>query len=98
MYGDLSHCQRVLRRLEIGPLNPLQSWRELGVYRLAARVHDLREQGYAIGKDSINVENRYGETCRVAQYTLTSPEPLRVDLPPQQAIRAMLSSRAQRLF
>jgi len=44
--------------------------RRLGIRRLAARIHDLRNQGYDIEAGQLEVRNRYGETCRIARYRL----------------------------
>lgn len=43
---------------------------ELGIYRLAARAYDLRDDGHRIVTRTITVSNRFGESCRVAQYEL----------------------------
>lgn len=51
-------------------LNPLEAWRELGVYRLAAIIHDLRVEGVPIQTALKPVQNRYGEECKVAFYSL----------------------------
>ena len=65
-----TQCERVLARLQEGPLNPLQSWQELGVYRLAPRCEELRKAGFDIRTRRIEVRNRFGEVCRVAEYHL----------------------------
>jgi len=44
----MSQNELVLARLRIGPVTALDALKELGVFRLAARVHDLREQGHQI--------------------------------------------------
>ena len=49
-------------------INPLEAWSQLGIYRLGARVFDLRQDGYAIESGRQKVVNRYGEDCKVAQY------------------------------
>ena len=36
--------------------------------RLAARIADLREQGYLIGKRMKKCKNRYGNTVQFAEY------------------------------
>lgn len=66
----MSQCERLLARLKRGPITPLEAWSELGIYRLGARVYDLKEQGHEITKELVSVTNRMGEECRVAQYTL----------------------------
>jgi len=63
---------RLLEWLEnVGPITPLDSWRRVGIYRLSARIFDLREMGYDIESTRIKVRNFYGETVRVAEYRLT---------------------------
>ena len=66
----MSQCERLLARLKRGPITPLEAWSELGIYRLGARVYDLKEQGHEITKKMVAVSNKFGEECRVAQYTL----------------------------
>ena len=65
-----SQCERLLQRLERGPVDPMTALNELGVFRLAARVRDLRDDGHKISKQTVKVSNRFGESCRVAQYEL----------------------------
>lgn len=66
----MSQCERLLARLKRGPITPLEAWSELGIYRLGARVFDLKEQGHEITREMVAVSNKFGEECRVAQYTL----------------------------
>lgn len=54
--------------LEGRELDPLEAWVQLGVYRLAAVVHRLRQDGYDIETGRKKVKNRYGEDCEVANY------------------------------
>ena len=65
-----SQCARLLSRLERGPINPMQALVELGIFRLAARINDLRKMGHQIVREMVTVLNRFGEDCRVAQYRL----------------------------
>lgn len=55
-------------------ITPLQAWVELGIYRLAARINDLRNAGLQITKTLVVVRNQYGEDCRVAEYRLQAPK------------------------
>ena len=64
----MSQCTRLLTHLKTSPINPLEAWAKLGVYRLAARINDLRRDGHDIQSEAITVPNRFGEACRVAQY------------------------------
>jgi len=66
---------RLLNYLERnGDINPMQAWQELGIYRLGARIFDLKESGVKIDKTTTKVCNRFGEACRVAKYRLVKQE------------------------
>jgi len=67
----MTQCERLANRLSYGySINPLESWTALGIYRLSARVFDLRKAGWPISTEMVEVENQFGETVRVAQYRL----------------------------
>ena len=51
-------------------ITSLEAMRDLGVYRLASRIHDLRNKGYGIEVDTAKVANRFGEYTNVAVYSL----------------------------
>ena len=53
-------------------ITPLQAMDHFGCMRLSGRIHDLREMGYTISSELVEVKNRYGEKCRVARYRLVS--------------------------
>lgn len=70
-----THCVRVLEYMRAhGGITPLEAWTELGVYRLSARIADLRKLGHAIDGKTVTVSNRYGEACRVKRYALRESE------------------------
>lgn len=51
-------------------ITPLEAWRKLGIYRLGARIFELRRfYGLTITKTMKRVRTREGET-RVAEYRL----------------------------
>ena len=62
---QMSQCARLLDRLERCPITPMEAWNELGVYRLAARVSDLKEAGHDIAKETVSVANRFGEEATI---------------------------------
>lgn len=67
----MNQKERLLEHLKQGlSINPLSSWRTLGIYRLAARVHDLKEDGHDIKKRTVSKKNRYGEKVTFAEYYL----------------------------
>jgi hypothetical protein len=51
-------------------INPLTAWQQLGIYRLSARVLDLRKEGYKIKTESMTVKNTFNEKVTVANYRL----------------------------
>ena len=66
----LNQNYRLLDYLEQhGSIDPLRAWEILGIYRLAARINELRKMGEDIKTNMITVHNRFGEDIRVALYT-----------------------------
>jgi len=66
----MSQKQRLEEYLNVmGRINPLQAWSELGIYRLSARINELRGT-MKIETKTIEVENQFGEKCRVACYVV----------------------------
>lgn len=51
-------------------INPLEAWSQLGIYRLGARVFDLKKAGHNIVTSRKAVRNRFGEEVNVASYSL----------------------------
>lgn len=68
----MTQCERLLNRLKAWPVDPMVALTELGIYRLAARAHELKSAGHPVIKQTVSVTNRYGEKCRVAQYWLAA--------------------------
>ena len=63
---------RLLSHLKGGnSINPLEAWQKLGIYRLSARVFDLRDLGYEIDMTRKEVSNQFNEVINVAEYKLT---------------------------
>jgi hypothetical protein len=67
----MTQCERLLDYLKhYRKIDPFEAWQRLGIYRLGARIYDLKQQGHMIGKRTARVFNRYGEECRIAEYFL----------------------------
>jgi len=61
----------VLEALKAGEhLTPGDAWGRFGTSRLAAVIHGLRRQGWAISSERVTVRCRGGRLARVAQYSL----------------------------
>ena len=55
---------------EFGSTTPLEAIRDLGVYRLASRISDLRKIGYPIETNMETVLNRRGKKSIIARYSM----------------------------
>ena len=66
-----TQCNRILEYMTLyGPITTAEAMTELGVYRLASRINDLKNQGYSIKKETVTSVNRFGEKVRFAQYSI----------------------------
>ena len=71
MNSNPTQAQRILDYMqEHGSITQLEALKDLGVFRLASRISELRKNGHQISSQMVKVENRYGETCRVKRYSL----------------------------
>lgn len=53
-------------------INPLCAWQDFGIYRTSDVVFRLRKLGWPVKTDDLAVDNRFGEACVVALYSLAS--------------------------
>lgn len=66
-----TQCDRIISYMrQHGSITQMEALKELGVLRLASRIRDLKDAGYRIVGETITVENRYKEKCRVKRYSL----------------------------
>ena len=71
----MTQREQVLKYIQdFGSITPLDALKDLGIFRLGARVFELREQGYNVETDMIEVPNRYGGKTRIAKYTMGEKE------------------------
>ena len=69
-----TQAQKVLAYIkENGFITPLEAIRDLGVMRLASRITDLKNMGYAIESENISVKTRDGKT-HVKKYWLAEEQ------------------------
>ncbi len=67
----MTQCDRLINYMnEFGWVDPMTSWAELGIYRLASRICDIKKMGYKIEKGKKDVINRFGETVTVSKYRI----------------------------
>lgn len=67
----MTQCERVLEYMQrFGSITAAEAVMDLGVYRLSARIADLRNEGYEIKSKMESGRNRYGEKTHYSRYTL----------------------------
>ena len=68
----MSQNEKILKYMQTHKrgITPLTAMEKFGCMRLSGRIHDLREMGYVISSELVEVKNRYGDSCRVSRYTL----------------------------
>ena len=67
----VTQCQRIIDYMhQFGSISTLEAFNDLGVARLASRIHDLKGQGYNIISEIKTSKNRYGETTYFKVYSL----------------------------
>jgi hypothetical protein len=54
---------------EYGAITALEALRDLGCYRLASRISDLKRQGYNIKSEMVSVATRNGGRTHIARYS-----------------------------
>lgn len=66
----VSQCERIIEYMQKhGSITQLEAYLDIGCWRLASRISDLKNRGYAIKREMITVKNRYGEKVPVARYS-----------------------------
>lgn len=71
----VTQCQRILDYMDqFGSISTLEAFRDLGVARLASRIHDLKNMGYHIESETKSMKNRYGELTYFKVYRLAEED------------------------
>lgn len=67
----MTQCEQIIDYLKdhVG-ITTKEVMEELGVYRLASRIHDLKEEGYEFEKITREERNRYGKKTTFTEYRL----------------------------
>lgn len=65
----MNQCEKVLKYIKkFGSITSAEAMKELGVYRLASRINELRYRGENIKDEWLTSKNRYGEKIRYKRY------------------------------
>ena len=66
-----TQCDRILEYMEeFGSISTIEAFNDLGVARLASRIHDLKGMGYNIISNTKTRLNRFGEPTHYSVYKL----------------------------
>lgn len=67
----MTQCEMIVQYMkDFKYITPAEAVSELGCYRLAARIADLKDRGYDIGSYSESRINRYGKKVTFSKYFL----------------------------
>ena len=67
----MTHNEMIIDYLKkFGSITPAEAYEKLGIMRLQARIHELRQMGYNIVTELIRQRNRYGKIIAFAKYKL----------------------------
>lgn len=71
----VTQCQRIIDYMhQFGSISTLEAFRDLGVARLASRIHDLKSMGYNITSETVSSLNRFNEKTYYKVYRLEEKE------------------------
>lgn len=71
----VTQCQRIIDYIhQFGSISTLEAFRDLGVSRLASRIHDLKGQGYKFITETKTSKNRFNENTTFKVYKLSEKE------------------------
>lgn len=67
----MTQRERVIQYIkDFGSITAWEAMKELGVMQLAARLCELKEEGYVFDKKTEKGKNRYGDPCWWTRYSL----------------------------
>lgn len=71
----VTQCERIIDyMMQFGSISTLEAFKDLGVARLASRIHDLKGMGYNITSETKSSINRFGEKTYYKVYKLAEEE------------------------
>lgn len=71
----VSQCERIVEYMKKhGGITQMQAYIDIGCFRLASRICDLKKRGHSIKTETVYVKNRYGDEVPIARYSLVEVE------------------------
>ena len=66
----ITQCEMIEDYLDTyGDISPLEAMRDLGIYRLASRISDMKKRGHKIKSEMVSVATRNGGRTHIARYS-----------------------------
>ena len=66
----VTQCEMIEDYLDTyGEITPLDAMRDLGIYRLASRISDMKKRGHKIKSEMVSVATRNGGRTHIARYS-----------------------------
>ncbi len=67
----MKQTERILDYIKrFGSITTMEAFQDLGITRLASRIHDLTEDGFEFDREMISGKNRFGEPVHFVRYSL----------------------------
>lgn len=67
----MTQCEMIINYIKTyGSITTMDAFMDLGVTRLASRIHDLRDEGYLIEGETVKGRNRFGKPVSFMKYSL----------------------------
>lgn len=66
----MTQKERIVQYLDdFGSITTMEAFSDLGITRLASRIHELVRNGLPIKKEMVTSKNRYGEEVHFTRYS-----------------------------
>ena len=67
----MTQTEKILEHMKVyGSITQVEAYNRYAIFRLGARIYDLRRAGYGIRSESVKGTNRFGETMHYSRYRL----------------------------
>ena len=67
----MTQSERIIKSMnDFGSITTLEAFTELGITRLASRIHDIRRMGIEIESETVKGKNRYDEPVHYSRYRI----------------------------
>ena len=66
----MTQKERIVKYMDdFGSISTMEAFTQLGITRLASRIHELTRNWLAIKKEMVSSKNRYGEEVHYMRYS-----------------------------